>query len=550
MTAPRSFRLHRRELLAGLLGLPAALAGCGRQSADPLLPDGKLVGPSEALGHRLRKAERPTPAADAWQRTGVVIVGGGMAGLAAAWQFLKRGFRDFVLLEIEPIPGGTSASGRSSLTGFPWAAHYVPVPMKENQTLVALLDEMGVLEGRDAEGEPIVAEQYLCRDPQERVFYRGRWYEGLYLSAGASDEDRAQLSAFQAEIDRWAAWRDGQGRRAFALPISTGSDDAEVTALDRLSMAEWLDRHGWNSPRLRWLVNYSCRDDYGTNLAETSAWAGVFYFASRLPTPGAKSEPLITWPEGNGRIVDHLSRQTQDHIRLGTAVCDIIPTQTDSGTQLEVVAMDSRGSVSGYRAEQVVFAAPQFIAPFLIRDYRERAPAHFAEFEYAPWMVANLALRDRPKGRGFPLAWDNVLYDSPSLGYVVATHQTTDYGPTVLTYYYPFTEGRPRDLRQELLSMDWEDCAELVLADLGRAHPDMRTLVERLDVMRWGHAMIRPRTGFVWSEARQAARRPYRGIHFANTDLSGLALLEEALDHGVRAAEEILTVRKRTAQSA
>jgi hypothetical protein len=29
-------------------------------------------------------------------------------------------------------------------------------------------------------------------------------------------------------------------------------------------------------------------------------------------------------------------------------------------------------------------------------------------------------------------------------------------------------------------------------------------------------------------------------IHFANTDLSGVALFEEALYHGVRAAEEIV----------
>jgi len=32
-------------------------------------------------------------------------------------------------------------------------------------------------------------------------------------------------------------------------------------------------------------------------------------------------------------------------------------------------------------------------------------------------------------------------------------------------------------------------------------------------------------------------------VHFAGTDLSGVALLEEAFFHGVRAAEEILAVR-------
>jgi len=64
-----------------------------------------------------------------------------------------------------------------------------------------------------------------------------------------------------------------------------------------------------------------------------------------------------------------------------------------------------------------------------------------------------------------------------------------------------------------------------------------------LDVMRWGHAMVRPRPGFVWGGARRSAARPYRGIHFGNSDLSGVGLFEEAFYHGVRAAEEVLAAR-------
>ena len=142
--------------------------------------------------------------------------------------------------------------------------------------------------------------------------------------------------------------------------------------------------------------------------------------------------------------------------------------------------------------------------------------------------MANLTLSDRPPGRGFPLAWDNVLYESPSLGYVVATHQQErDRGPTVFTYYYPLCDADSRAARARLLGLDWQQCADVVLTDLARAHPDIRTLVERLDVMRWGHAMIRPRPGFVWGGARTVAARPFRGVHFANTDLSGVALLRK-----------------------
>ena len=82
-----------------------------------------------------------------------------------------------------------------------------------------------------------------------------------------------------------------------------------MTALDRLSMSDWLDERGFTSPRLRWLVEYGCRDDYGATPDDVSAWAGLFYFASRRKSPGAEPQPLLTWPEGNGRLVAHLAAQ-------------------------------------------------------------------------------------------------------------------------------------------------------------------------------------------------------------------------------------------------
>src|SRR5437762_786758 len=84
-----------------------------------------------------------------------------------------------------PAAGGTSRGGESAAGPHPWGAHYVPVPLADNKLLATLLDEMGVIERRAADGTPEIAEHVLCRDPQERVFYRGRWYEGLYLHVGA-----------------------------------------------------------------------------------------------------------------------------------------------------------------------------------------------------------------------------------------------------------------------------------------------------------------------------------------------------------------------------
>ncbi|HYM62737.1 MAG TPA: FAD-dependent oxidoreductase [Thermoanaerobaculia bacterium] len=531
----------RREVLTAFLGAPLALAACRRESSRRVLPPGEIVGTSVGIGHRLRDGWRPRPSDDAWKQVGVAIVGGGVAGLAAAWRLRRAGIDDFLVCELEPRAGGTARSGESAVTRFPWGAHYVPAPTHENRTLVALLGEMGLLDGIDAHGDPIVQEQALVRDPQERIFYRGTWYEGLYLHAGASREDLRQFAEFRGIVNEWVAWRDRRGRRAFTIPVAGGSDDAEVTALDRISMRELLDRRGLTSPRLRWLVDYACRDDYGSHPEQTSAWAGLFYFASRVPAASAESEPLIAWPEGNGRFVEHFLQRIGARVAVSTAVTEIVTAKN----AIEVITASADGRrITGYRARHVIFAAPQFLVPRIIPALPPERAAVAHEFTYGSWLVANVALRDRLRERTFPLAWDNVFYESPSLGYVVATHQLDrDRGPTVLTYYYAFCDADPVRARTRMLSTGREEWADVVLSDLGLAHPDIRELATKLDIMRWGHAMVRPRPGFVWGPARREAAKPFEGIHFAHTDLSGVALFEEALHHGVRAAEEILADR-------
>lgn len=539
-------KLTRRELLTAFLSTPLALSACQNKNSN-IFPEGQIVGPSDDLGHKIRDGLKIIPPSDNWQKVSLVIVGAGVAGLSAAWRLLKSGFEDFILLEIEKAPGGTSRSSDSKLVSYPWGAHYIPAPMKENVALIELFNEMGLLEGQDSEGQPIVAEQYLCRDPEERLFYRGRWYEGLYLYAGATEKDLAEFKAFQQEISRWVGWRDLRGRRAFTLPIAMASDDAEVTALDKITMASWLDKHNWTSSRLRWLVDYSCRDDYGSNLENTSAWAGIFYFASRMKKPGDDAQPLMTWPEGNGRLVNYLYEKVKSKVRLGLAAVEINPDKDKNIVEV-ITVENSTSQAFGFQAKQVIFAAPQFLTRYIIRPYRENPPQHIAEFQYGAWMVANLFLKDRPINKNrqmFPLCWDNVFYESPSLGYVVATHQRgLDYGPTIFTYYYPLVDTDVKESRKRLLNNDWRSWADVTLTDIEQAHPEIRSLTERLDIMRWGHAMVRPRPGFIWSQARLEAAKPYQNIHFAHADLSGIALFEEAFYNGIKAAEAILTAAK------
>lgn len=529
-------RLSRRELLTAFLGAAFANAACRENPIKPSkFPDGQFVGQNVSLGHILRENRSFNIAEDRFKRVKIAIVGGGVAGLSAAWSLKKSGVEDFVLLELESAVGGTSVSNVGQPVAYPWGAHYLPVPFRENVELIELLDEMSLLEGKISGGEWRVKEQFLCRDPEERIFYKGRWYDGLYLHAGESEDDKRQFAEFQKHLDYWINWRDARGRRAFVVPSANCSDDAEATSLDKISFYEWLSQRGLTSDRLIWYCDYACRDDYGLKLNQTSAWAGLFYFCSRVGKPGDNSQQFITFSEGNGRFVNHLKSKVAEKILPSAAVVSIEPNEDG----VDVIAV-SESEITGYRCDKVIYAAPIFTAPYVIHGFIDDEPFDAREFQHNAWFVANLFLKDRPVSRfarDFPLAWDNVLYESPSLGYVNATHQNgIDHGPTIWTYYYPMChEESPRT---KLFDYEWRDLADVCLTDLARAHPDIYELTTRIDVMRWGHAMISPRPGFIWSKNRIAALNPYRNIRFAHTDLSGVALFEEAFYHGLRAAKE------------
>jgi len=530
--------MRRRAFLSTAAALPlASLASlaCGKPKAREI--PCQLAGPNLELGHALREGVLPLP--DTYKSVPVLIVGGGIAGLSAAWRLEGAGFRDYLLLEMEDQVGGTSRSGANAISPFPWGAHYVPAPTKDVRALVRLLDEAGVLEGYDAKGEPLFAEQDLVHAPEERIFDKGQWWEGLYLHLGENPEEARQYRAFFSEVDRWVAWRDARNRPAFTLPRFRGSDDPAVRVLDHISFAQWLDDRGLTSERLRWMLDYACRDDFGGRLETVSAWAGLFYYASRKQGPGEESRPLLTWPEGNGFLVNHLQGRCRERIRTGIAVTRLRAVEDG----VEVAAWDAhQGRALGWKARKVVFAGPVPMAGRLVPQLLEaRGAAHFQAFQSSPWLVANLTLCQRPQEKGFPAAWDNVIRDSPGLGYVVATHQTPhDRGPTVWTYYHPFTGEDIRGEWIRMLRLDPRACGDLILDDLRRVHPDIDACVTRIDVMRWAHAMVRPRVDLLFGPLLAKARQPFRGIHFAHSDLSGFALFEEAQDHGLRAAEEVL----------
>ncbi len=495
-------RIGRRQFLGAS---SAALVGLSLKSEKRI--EGSFVNEAFAAGHLLRD-RKPFPAAKQTIKIPVVIVGGGIAGLSAAWRLRKRGFKEFVLLEMNEQAGGNARSGENEISAYPWAAHYVPVPGPQAAYVRELFTDLGVL--KDGQWE----ERYLVFAPQERLFLFGRWQEGIEPAVGLSPKDREQFQRLEEAFSKFRA------SGAFTVPLELGFSK-KFAELDRASFADWLASQGFDSRLLNWYMNYACRDDYGALARDTSAWAGIHYFSSRE----AQEKGPLTWPEGNGWITKRLLERVGDNVRTGQMVHKIVASKRGAS----VFAGETE-----YQADFVIFAAPTFLAPYLIDGF----PA-LKDFVYSPWLTANLTLERLPDTKGVEPAWDTVFLDSPTLGYVDATHQSvrTHIEKTVWTFYWALAERTPAQKRELLLAKDWAYWKEAILQDLERVHKDIRQCVSRVNIMRMGHAMIRPTVGAVFSGERARLKRRDGRIFFANSDLSGISIFEEAQFHGVEAAQ-------------
>ena len=381
----------------------------------------------------------------------MLIVGGGISGLSAAWKLAKAGVDDFLLLEMESEPGGNSRAGQSPLVSYPWGAHYLPLPTRESTAVRELLAELGVLQGDPAAAKPAYEERYLCATPQERVYRNGLWEEGILPHRGFDAAEREQQRRFHERMEELKNARGRDGRRAFAIPMELSSRDPGWRALDRITFSKWLTENGFTAPSLHWLANYATRDDYGTAHDQTSAWAGLHYFACRNgEAANAASDAVLTAPEGNAWLARGLARHA-----TGRIVTDALVWRVEEGKANVAVDVLSGAKTMRIEARQLIWAAPAFVLPRVWPTMPGELKAAALAGDYAPWLTANLHLADFPEERhGAPPAWDNVFYDSPGLGYVTATHQLIrrHLPGTVFTYYRALHDVTPAEGRRLLLT--------------------------------------------------------------------------------------------------
>ncbi len=491
------------------------------------------------LGHLLRDGKLSSPP-DKTCTCDTLILGSGAAALSAVWYLAKQGRRNIVLAEGFERNGNNAAFVSDGLSA-PSGAHYLALPSQESTHIREMLADFGILQpdGRYSDTD-------LVHAPESRLLYQGKWQEHL-LPNNDADSRR-----FLALTGRLKTAYGSDGKKIFAIPIALSSQDAQWRALDRLTFAQWLAQEQYRSPELLWYLDYCCRDDYGQGIAQVSAFAGLHYFASR----GLNSESVLTWPDG----LAHLSELLRKHSGMQDQA--VWPSEThwafarpvalnasavkirEEADAVEVWLRDNAGGGTvAVRAKQVISAMPLMV----VARITEQAEHYGLDTlpDYAPWLVSNFVLDRFPaEPAGGELAWDNVLYGSSHLGYVVATHQQIRAAKperTIFTAYTALNHGKPADTRRQLLAATPQEllalAAEDLLAVYGRR---FWRAVRNVDIMVRGHAMSVPQTGYLSRPGLLKLRAHHSRLVFAHSDLSGYSVFEEASYWGVEAAKKIL----------
>lgn len=526
-----SRRFFLKSIAASLLVIPF-LQSCQEKVVTLLI---RLSGTNHILGHRLWVKNFPKPTRQI--HIPYLIVGGGISGLSAARQFSKKGIDDFLLVELENHLGGNSSNGENKYSKFPLGAHYLPLPNREDKILLQFLEEEKIILGYDSKGFPKFDEEQLTFAPDERLFYRNNWQEGLVPKTGNSLEDDIQFKKFFLKMDAFRSGKGTDGKYFFNIPLSLSSNEIAIRALDTITMQQWFEEEGFNSKPLFDYIDYCCRDDFGLGISYVSAWAGIHYFAARKQdaTPDGKDN-VLTWAEGNARLAYHLKKYAENKTLKKHLVYDV--KTKDEKVVATVFDADKKETIE-IIADKVIMATPQFINQHIIKDRKKIAQ----NFHYAPWLLATLVVSDLRDNESYPLCWDNVIYGSKGLGYIYDQHQTVQQlqSKKVITYYYSFSSSDIRKSRREVYSKKTEHWKQLVFDDLKLAHPNIESVTEEISIHLLGHGMISPVVDFMFSEAkRKAAQNIDNKIFFAHSDLSGISIFEEAFHQGINIVNQII----------
>ena len=432
----------------------------------------------------------------------LVIVGGGLAGLAAAY---KHRDQPFELFELSDRLGGTASSQQFQGVDFCQGAHYdLDYPDYYGEEVLKMLEELQAVEYQPwKKAWSFTDRKHLIPFTRRQQCYQHGAIRGDVIPEGIQKEQ----------------FLDIIGRYLGQMKLPTRLIGEDIRHLDQVNFVDFLAAEMPVDLTFQRYLDYHMMDDYGGTADQVSALAGIHYFMCR-PYYREPVE-LFSPSSGNDYFVRKItSRLDASRLHLKHLVASI----TRVGDSFEVRVLDVRSQqVKRLKTDRVIYAGQKHALKYI---YPQAYPL-FENNLYAPWMVINFFTSQRPDQYGF---WQNeYLGEDPSfLGFIDSSVQDRSSlnNKRVFTAYYCL---KPED--REVLKTIPDNREQIVMETLGKIEAMLSESikVEKAFIKVMGHAMPIPYPGYLFQERSNPA-----GISFAGVDDGRLPLLFEALDSGLQ----------------
>lgn len=462
----------------------------------------------------------------------LIIVGGGMAGLTAA--YLLRHYRPIVL-EQAPRFGGNAKGQSWRGVDYSTGAAYFIKP-EADTPIDRLLRELDLDQACKIKTE---------EDP---VALRGAIYRQFWdgSPAGSDSELRAQILQL---ADYFRKVNEGDEIPYPDIPISDPQLLGYIRELDQLTFGDHLRRiaGGDLKPEISAALEHYCWSSLGAGLNEVSAAAGLNFYA-------AEFGELALLPGGNSAVAERLQQrllQTLPHGHLRPA--SLVYDMRVSDGEVVVSYRDAAGASHSIVGQAAVMACPKFIVAKVLDGIEPERIQAINRLRYRSYLVANLCLEGGEQAPFYDLylLGDGAVDSSDLRGasssggvtdVIYATYARAVPGSTVLTLY----RGLPYDgARAELLADDSYErfraqFEEQIYREILPLLRIPKEAVVDLRLTRWGHPLPIAAPGLISEGVVDRLRAPFKDrVFFAEQDNWALPAFETAVAEAISAADQV-----------
>jgi len=438
-------------------------------------PPAAVDGEDNRICHQVRDGkvfEHPPASA----RHDIVIVGGGMSGLTAA--YLLR-HRDFLLLEKEPHWGGNAYimeyEGQAYATGAAF--------LTKDERAYSFARQIGL--------EPLPINNWDGSIINGQ-FIPDTWGDGLdklpYSAAVRESFKKFKKEMLAIDVAQ-------RSLELFGMPFSNFlkgyADEVKL----------WWDTYG--------------PSNWGAQSNETAAAVAI----NELQEMAAdnRRDERYTWPGGLGAITRKLAELLQassaGHMQTGATIVAVVPGKSDvqitytQGAELKTVT-----------AKVVIMATPKFITRRIVDGIPEKQSDAMHDIHYIPYPVVNLIFDKPVFNKGYD-TWcpGNTFTDFIVADWVVRNQPGYKQKYNILTCYTPMQE---EDRGYLLTEPSTRKVAERVLSDFQKLFPGSNVDPIEVHIYRRGHPLFKSTPG-LYTRTQPLVRRPMDRVFFANTDCEG-----------------------------